>query len=397
MLAEEDSTKHETKVNIKRFSAPSPPPPLVAPRLSINGRDFTEEKRVVFPFFRPLSQRSENAWIISLFVIVHLIFFTATMIVNDCWHNSLGQCSIKFLRRLSFQPLRENPLLGPSASALDKVGALRQTLLIDHHQFWRVFTSPLLHAGLFHLILNLCSVVFIGIHMEHEFGSLRTGVVYIFSAITASLVAALFVTDKTSVTSSGALFGLLGMMLSGLIRNCKIYTKKLGAVLIFLVILAVNLILGLLPYINNFSNVGGFISGFLIGFVLLFEPQLSTRAQEKGGLFEYDLKHKVKLKQKLDRPFLRGASLVMFIFVLAGVYLAVIRGTNANKYCSWCQHIDCLPSKWWSCSDKAMHCETMINLEQLTLTCSENGNFRVLPYTDISPERIQDLCSLICY
>lgn len=65
----------------------------------------------------PLSQRRDNAWIISLFIFLHSIAFTATMFVNYCWHNSHRDCALQSLRRFSFQPLRENPLLGPSASA----------------------------------------------------------------------------------------------------------------------------------------------------------------------------------------------------------------------------------------------------------------------------------------
>lgn len=41
-----------------------------------------------------------------------------------------------------------------------------------------------------------------------------------------SLVAALFIHNRPSVTSSSALFGLLGTTLSALIRNWKFYTKK---------------------------------------------------------------------------------------------------------------------------------------------------------------------------
>nr|GMD55150.1 RHOMBOID-like protein 8 [Ipomoea batatas] len=393
MAAAEETAKDDIKIHVNQLPLPSQ---LAVSRLSVDGEDLIEEQRVEFPLFRPTSQRSENSWIISLFVIIHLVVFAATMIVNDCWHNSHGDCAIKPLGRLSFQPLAENPLLGPSASALDNVGAIRQTLFTDHHQFWRVLTSPWLHAGLVHIIINLCSVVFVGIHLEQEFGSLRIGVTYILSGVTATLLAALFVTDNSSVTSSSALFGLLGMMLSGLIRYWKHYTKKLAAILLFLIILMINLILGLVPYINNISNVGGFISGFLIGFVLLFEPQLDRIAQKKGGLFEYDLKHKVQKKQKWDRPVLRGVSLAILVFIFAGVSIAVLRGTNVSKYCSWCQCIDCIPSKWWICADKAKHCEAMIYSDQLTLTCTDNGNYRVLPYTDISPGRMEDLCSLIC-
>ncbi|KAF9616880.1 hypothetical protein IFM89_032842 [Coptis chinensis] len=45
----------------------------------------------------------------------------------------------------------------------------------------------------------------------------RIGLVYILSAFVGSLTAALFIKNNPAVTSSGALFGLLGAMLSVLI------------------------------------------------------------------------------------------------------------------------------------------------------------------------------------
>lgn len=50
------------------------------------------------------------------------------------------------------------------------MGALRRLFLTEYHQTWRLFTFSCLHAGVIHLVINLCSVVFIGIHMEQEFG-----------------------------------------------------------------------------------------------------------------------------------------------------------------------------------------------------------------------------------
>jgi hypothetical protein len=49
-------------------------------------------------------------------VIIQIGFFIATMLVNDCFTNSHGDCTFPSLGRLSFQPLSENPLLGPSMS-----------------------------------------------------------------------------------------------------------------------------------------------------------------------------------------------------------------------------------------------------------------------------------------
>ena len=50
------------------------------------------------------------------------------------------------------------------------MGALQQTFLANHHQTWRLFTCLWLHAGAIHLIINLSSVIFVGIHLEQEFG-----------------------------------------------------------------------------------------------------------------------------------------------------------------------------------------------------------------------------------
>lgn len=37
--------------------------------------------------------------------------------------------------------------------------------------------------------------------------------------------------------------------------------------------------------------------------------------------------------------------------------MAVLQGINVNRYCSWCHYIDCVPIKWWNCSDKTVSCE----------------------------------------
>lgn len=38
-------------------------------------------------------------------------------------------------------------------------------------------------------------------------------------------------------------------------------------------IIVINLGIGILPRIDNFAHIGGFLAGFLIGFVLLPRPQ----------------------------------------------------------------------------------------------------------------------------
>ncbi|EEF48431.1 RHOMBOID-like protein 8 [Ricinus communis] len=346
------------------------------------------------PFFK--SRRRRDTWLISIFVIIHLGAFIATMIVNDCSTNSYGDCAIKTLGRLSFQPLSENPLLGPSASTLDKMGALRRTLVIEH-QTWRLFSCPWLHAGLIHLIIDLIGVIFLGIYLEQEFGPLRVGIIYILSAFFGSLVTALFVRDSPVVSSSGAQLGLLGATFSALVRNWKSHTNKVAAVLIHFFVFACNVMLGLLPYADNYSNIGGLISGFLLGFVLLYTPQLRKLAPKKSGLYDDGLKSVLNLKQKLDRPVLRTVSLLLFSVLLVGFLVAALQGINISHYCKWCGYFDCIPSKSWSCNDVTTSCEIMSSDAELTLTCMSNGNFKVLPFANMSEARTRDLCTLICF
>lgn len=48
---------------------------------------------------------------------------------------------------------------------------------------------------------------------------------------------------------------------------------QIAAFLTLVVIIAINLAVGILPHVDNFAHIGGFISGFLLGFVFLIRPQ----------------------------------------------------------------------------------------------------------------------------
>jgi len=76
-------------------------------------------------------RRRGDTWVVSVFVIIQIGVFIATMLVNDCWTNSHGDCLLQTLGRLSFQPLTENPLLGPSQSkSVSSIPCLNQTNLL---------------------------------------------------------------------------------------------------------------------------------------------------------------------------------------------------------------------------------------------------------------------------
>ena len=54
----------------------------------------------------------------------------------------------------------------------------------------------------------------------------RVAVIYMLSGIGGSVLSTLFIKNNISVGASGALFGLLGAMLSELLTNWTIYANK---------------------------------------------------------------------------------------------------------------------------------------------------------------------------
>lgn len=138
------------------------------------------------------------------------------------------------------------------------MGALDVDKVVHGNQGWRLITCMWLHGGVFHLLANMLSLLIIGIRLEREFGfgiflnysyqvilfyihyacfarvpliswlfnAVRVGLLYLISGLGGSLLSALFIQSNISVGASGALFGLLGAMLSELITNWTIYANK---------------------------------------------------------------------------------------------------------------------------------------------------------------------------
>ncbi|XP_030443270.1 RHOMBOID-like protein 1 [Syzygium oleosum] len=343
--------------------------------------------------FSEVRYRRWVPWLVPSFVAVNVVMFVVTMYVNDCPKKS-GFCIARFLGRFSFQTLKENPLLGPSSDTLYKMGALEVADVVQNHQAWRLFTCIWLHAGVFHVLANMLSLVFIGIRLEQEFGFVRIGLLYVISGFGGSLLSALFIQSSISVGASGALFGLLGSMLSELITNWTIYANKLAALLTLIVIIIINLAMGILPHVDNFAHIGGFLSGFLLGFVFLIRPQFGWVSQ-RNALPGYPTAS-LKPKHTMYQYVLWVVSVILLISWFTVGLVMLFRGVNANKYCSWCHYMSCFPTSKWSCKSQLVSCMMNQTGNVLDLTCLSNGKSNVYVLSDDDPSVIQHLCTQLC-
>lgn len=365
----------------------SEPPPLPQHTRDPAAGSFSGE---VAPFHR------WKPWLVPAFIIANIVLFAVTMFVNNCPRNS-SSCTVSFLGRFSFQPVKENPLLGPSSNTLEKMGALDVTKVVHGHQGWRLITCAWLHAGIVHILANMLSLLFIGIRLEQEFGFVRIGLLYIISGLGGSVLSALFIQSSISVGASGALFGLLGGMLSELITNWTIYANKLAALLTLVFIIAINLAVGVLPHVDNFAHIGGFFSGFLLGFVLLIRPQFGWISQQT-----YPPQYHtgpIKRKHKVYQYVLWVAGAIFLIVGLIVGLIMLFRGVNGNDHCSWCHYLSCVPTSRWSCNSSATYCSASQAGNQLNLTCeggSGGGRNQTYFLSNPNNDRVKELCSQLC-
>ncbi|KZV51801.1 inactive rhomboid protein 1-like [Dorcoceras hygrometricum] len=333
-------------------------------------------------------------WLIPSFVIANTVMFVITMYVNNCPKNSIS-CVAGFLGRLSFQPFSENPLLGPSSSALEKMGALDVGKVVHKHEGWRLITCIWLHGGVFHLLANMLSLLIIGIRLEQEFGFVRIGLLYLISGLGGSLLSALFIQTNISVGASGALFGLLGGMLSELITNWSIYANKVAALLTLVIIIAINLAVGILPHVDNFAHIGGFLSGFLLGFVFLIRPQFGWVNQRYASP-GYSSAVPSSTKFKAYQYALWLVSLILLIVGFTVGMVMLLRGVDLNDHCSWCHYLSCVPTSRWSCNTQPVSCQAEQTGSQYTLTCSNSSKSRTYSLLNPTATQIQGLCAQLC-
>jgi membrane associated rhomboid family serine protease len=355
-------------------SSPSPPlHVIIRQRRRVVAHDDANEERRYMPFLTPI------------ILLANVAVFVFTMYLNNCPGNTVENynnnnvkhsstsCVLPLLHRFSFQPFQQNPLLGPSTLTLQKMGGLERSLILGkHHQAWRLFTCIWLHAGVFHILIDIIALLVVGIRLEIDFGALRIGSIYLLSGFGGSLLSAFFVENQISVGASGALFGLLGATLSEILTNWSRYEKKCAPIVTLLLLVLINLVFGLMPHVDNFAHIGGFVVGFLLGFVLLVRVQdryYNNMLQDDkfAGIDdllpgdaiedqqqEQDLQAKIRIimrKYKVYQIVCLVLSVILLLAFFVAGFVLLFMGIDPNKKCSWCHYLSCVPTSQWQCNN----------------------------------------------
>jgi len=166
-------------------------------------------------------------------------------------------------------------------------------------QWWRLISNCFLHIGIFHLLMNMYALMYIGLLLEPHLGKIRFISAYMLAGLFASVVSLWWHDLTISAGASGAIFGMYGVFLVFLTITDLIEKNARKALLTSIAIfVGYNLINGLKGGIDNAAHIGGLIAGVIIGFVytLFFDEEDSK-----------------KLKLKIAASLTIGFSLISFV------------------------------------------------------------------------------------
>eukprot|EP01089_Gocevia_fonbrunei_P021662 TRINITY_DN8499_c0_g1_i1.p1 TRINITY_DN8499_c0_g1~~TRINITY_DN8499_c0_g1_i1.p1 ORF type:complete len:298 (-),score=35.30 TRINITY_DN8499_c0_g1_i1:98-991(-) len=224
-----------------------------------------------------------------------------------------------------FVPFSENIWAGPSVDTIIIFGAKDVTVIRNENQWWRFLSPVFLHLGVFHLLSNLFAQLFVGIMLERLYHSWRIAFTYIVSGIAGNLLSAIFLPKQVEAGASPALFGLLSIYLVDLISNWKMYKAPKQELAKWIITTAITLVLGVLPFIDNFAHIGGSLGGFLAVMIVVPSNGISPT--------------KIKV--------LRTVGVISsLIFFGVGFTLFYTNEDVAND-CDWCKYLSCIPAWGW--------------------------------------------------
>jgi membrane associated rhomboid family serine protease len=151
-------------------------------------------------------------------------------------------------------------LYGPALTAHNT-----SPIYVGTHQYWRLLTVGFLHDGLFHILINMVSLYWVGAVLEPAIGSINFSAVYLTSLLAGSFGALLFSPNVPSVGASGAIFGIFGaLIVVAYRRGIPIWQSGLGFVLVLNLVISFTF-----RGISIGAHLGGLIAGLIAGLLVV--------------------------------------------------------------------------------------------------------------------------------
>jgi len=261
---------------------------------------------------------------------------TCETIARPCCIGIHGKCEVRTKEFCDFV----NGHFHPEATLCSQVSCMEDVCgmlpFVHRHvpdQFYRLWTSLFLHAGLLHLLMTVVIQLYLMRDMEKVCGPVRIAVIYLGSGMAGNLASAIFIPYRAEAGPAGAQFGVVATLIVEVLNVWPILISPGIALGKLLAIVFIFFMLGLLPWVDNYAHIAGFFTGFLLSYALMpyiaFDRTIHSRTR---------------------RAILILLCLTSVILILAVLFVVFYYTPIYN--CSWCKYLTCIPFTKDFCADQ---------------------------------------------
>ncbi|NXO63163.1 RHDF2 protein, partial [Phainopepla nitens] len=243
---------------------------------------------------------------------------------RPCCIGTKGSCEITTREYCDFMHgyFHEEATLCSQVHCLDEVCGLLPFLNPEvPDQFYRLWLSLFLHAGIIHCLVSVTFQMTVLRDLEKLAGWHRISIIFILSGITGNLASAIFLPYRAEVGPAGSQFGLLACLFVELFQSWQVLEKPWKAFLNLFGIVLFLFICGLLPWIDNIAHLFGFLSGLLLSFAFL--PYITFGTLDK---------------------YRKRAMIIVSLLVFLGLFASLVVWLYVYPVnWRWVEYLTCLP------------------------------------------------------
>lgn len=149
--------------------------------------------------------------------------------------------------------------------------------------YWRLWTSNYLHYGIIHLAVNMLSLNNIGRMLEQFIGWWRFALLYTFTGICGSAASIWWNPYAVGVGASGAILGIVGVLLALLTTNLIEKTVRMKMLRSMAISAGLMILIGLQANVDNAAHLGGLGAGMIGGYFIF--PELRAHYYQRKKQF----------------------------------------------------------------------------------------------------------------
>uniref|UniRef100_A0A8D0KX00 Inactive rhomboid protein n=1 Tax=Strix occidentalis caurina TaxID=311401 RepID=A0A8D0KX00_STROC len=243
---------------------------------------------------------------------------------RPCCIGTKGSCEITTREYCEFMHgyFHEEATLCSQVHCLDEVCGLLPFLNPEvPDQFYRLWLSLFLHAGIIHCLVSVTFQMTVLRDLEKLAGWHRISIIFILSGITGNLASAIFLPYRAEVGPAGSQFGLLACLFVELFQSWQVLEKPWKAFLNLFGIVLFLFVCGLLPWIDNIAHLFGFLSGLLLSFAFL--PYITFGTVDK---------------------YRKRAMIIVSLLVFVGLFASLVVWLYVYPVnWRWVEYLTCLP------------------------------------------------------